>query len=296
MRIPVSIQTSYFTANKNALVDSGATDNFIHPNFVARMGIHPKVLDRPRRIWNADSMENKEGMITHYLDLEVETKGIQKDMRFYITNIRKEDLFLGYLWLAAYEPRFIWKDTTIGEEALPVIICSINLTIPRLHPTIAHTTLKELKLHILHQLEEQSTLRTTSTDLAIQVGQYTKKVEIPPQYQKFAKVFSEKESQRFPPSRPWDHMIEFKKGAPEAIDCKVYPMLRLEDEALKAFLDEQLAKGYIRLSKSQYTSSFFFITKKDRKLHPVQDYRRINDITIQNQYPLPLISDLITDL
>ena len=73
-------------------------------------------------------------------------------------------------------------------------------------------------------------------------------------------------------------------------------MSRQEDEALKEFLDEQLAKGYIRPSKSQYASSFFFITKKDRKLRPVQDYRKINDITIRNQYPLPLISDLITDL
>ena len=79
MQIPVSIHTSYFTADKNALVDSGATNNFIHPNFVARMGIRPKVLERPRKIWNADSTENKEGMITHYLDLKVETKGIRKD-------------------------------------------------------------------------------------------------------------------------------------------------------------------------------------------------------------------------
>ena len=73
-------------------------------------------------------------------------------------------------------------------------------------------------------------------------------------------------------------------------------MSRLEDEALKEFLDEQLAKGYIRPSKSQYASFFFFISKKDGKLHPVQDYWKINDITIWNQYPLPLISDLITDL
>ena len=80
IRIPVSIRTSYLTANKNALVDSGATDNFIHPNFVARMGIQPKVSEKPRKIWNADSTENKEGMITHCLDLEVETKGIRKDM------------------------------------------------------------------------------------------------------------------------------------------------------------------------------------------------------------------------
>ena len=148
-----------------------------------------KVLDKPRKIWNVDSTENKEGMITHYLDLEVETKGIQKDMHFYITNIGKEDLFLGYPWLATYEPCFIWKDATIGEEALPIIIRSINPTIPRPQPTIARTALEDLKLRILHQLEEQCSLRTTSTDLAIKAGQYTQKVEIPPQYQEFAKVF-----------------------------------------------------------------------------------------------------------
>jgi hypothetical protein len=33
MRIPVSIHTSYFMADKQALVDSRATNNFIHPNF-----------------------------------------------------------------------------------------------------------------------------------------------------------------------------------------------------------------------------------------------------------------------
>ena len=202
MQIPVSICRSYFTTDKNALVDSGATNNFIHPNFVARMGIRPKILERPHKIWNADTTENKKGMITHYLDLEVETKGIWKDMRFYITNIGKEDLFLGYPWLAAYEPRFIWKDATIGEEALPLIICSINPTIPRLRPTIACTALEDLKLLILHQLEEQCSLRTTSTDLAIKAGQYTQKVEIPPQYQEFANVFSKQELQRFPPSCP----------------------------------------------------------------------------------------------
>jgi len=43
-------------------------------------------------------------------------------------------------------------------------------------------------------------------------------------YDEFAKVFSEEESKRYPPKRAWDHAIEFKKDAPDAIDCKVYPM------------------------------------------------------------------------
>ena len=41
---------------------------------------------------------------------------------------------------------------------------------------------------------------------------------------------------------------------------------------------------------------FFFIKKRDGKLRPVQDYRRINNFTIRNQYPLPLISELIANL
>jgi hypothetical protein len=73
-------------------------------------------------------------------------------------------------------------------------------------------------------------------------------------------------------------------------------MTRTEDEALDDFLDEQLAKGYIRPSISPYTSSFFFIKKKDGKLHPVQDYRTLNKWTVRNQYLLPLITALIRDL
>ena len=91
-------------------------------------------------------------------------------------------------------------------------------------------------------------------------------------------------------------MIEFKKDTPDAIDCKVYPMSQTEDKGLQDWLREQLDKGYICPSKSPYASSFFFIKKKDGKLRPVQDYRWINGYTIRNQYPLPLISDLITDL
>ena len=207
MRIPVSIRTSYSTADKVALVDSGATDNFMHPNFAARMGLTPAKLERPRKIWNVDNTENEAGMITHYLDLDVETKGIHKEMRFLITNIGKEDILLGYPWLATYEPKFKWKDATIGEDALPVVIRSVNPRIQRTRPVIAKAVTEAIKAKIVQQLEAQSSIKTTSTDLAIAAEQHTKKVEIPPQYRKFAKVFSEEESQRFPPSRPWDHIV-----------------------------------------------------------------------------------------
>src|SRR6266536_4984467 len=43
-------------------------------------------------------------------------------------------------------------------------------------------------------------------------------------------------------------------------------------------------------------SPFFFITKKDGRLCPVQDYRKLNLIMVKNTYPLPLISELINQL
>ena len=135
-----------------------------------------------------------------------------------------------------------------------------------------------------------------STKLAIKAQQHTKRVEVLTEYRQFTKVFSEQESKRFPPKRAWDHAIEFKKDAPDAVDCKVYPMNRIEDDAVQKFLQEELEKGYIHESKSPYASSFFFVRKKDGKLRPVQDYRKINAITVRNQYPLPLITDLICDL
>ena len=43
-------------------------------------------------------------------------------------------------------------------------------------------------------------------------------------------------------------------------------------------------------------SPFFFVKKKDGTLRPVQDYRRLNNITVKNKYPLPLIQELLDKL
>jgi hypothetical protein len=159
MRIPVSIRTSYFMADKRALVDSGATDNFMHPNFATKMGLGMKELPTPRKIFNIDNTTNKSGKITHYLDLDVYTKGIHREMRFLITDIGSEDILLGYPWLASFEPKFSWRHAVIDERVLPVVISSVNPHIIRRTPVIATTLSEEDKHHIVRTLESQSTIR-----------------------------------------------------------------------------------------------------------------------------------------
>ena len=175
----------------------------------------------------------------------------------------------------------------------PVIISS---TVPSPSKLVIASLTTEDKMNIMNQLEEQCTIRGIAMELAIQAGEGRKQVEIPPQYAKFKRLFSEEVSHRFPPKRAWDHAIEFISEVPDVIDCKVYPMMQTEDKVLEDFIKEQHAKGYIRPSKSPYASPFFFIKKRDGKLQPVQDYWRINNFTIHNQYPLPLISELIANL
>src|SRR5258708_35957650 len=80
------------------------------------------------------------------------------------------------------------------------------------------------------------------------------------------------------------------------MDCKVYPMTHEEDAALQEFLKEQQRKNYIRPLISPYASPFFFIKKKNGKLRPIQDYRKLNHITIRNMAPIPRALEHIHDL
>jgi predicted aspartyl protease len=122
MKIPVSFRTSQAMADKSILVDSGATDNFIDPRLIKRLGLGTQKLDRPKKIWNIDGTNNKAGLIQEYVDLEIRTGDKEKQMQFLITDLGLEDLILGYPWLAAFEPQFKWKDAVIDTKYLPIVI------------------------------------------------------------------------------------------------------------------------------------------------------------------------------
>ena len=73
-------------------------------------------------------------------------------------------------------------------------------------------------------------------------------------------------------------------------------MLREEKEKVREFMEEQLRKEYIRPSKLPQTLPVFFVRKKDRKKRMVQDYQYLNKKIVKDNYPLPLIVDLINTI
>lgn len=121
------------------------------------------------------------------------------------------------------------------------------------------------------------------------------KEKVPSKYHKYLNLFSKAALDRLPQHKPYDYAINLIDN-PKMSQSKCYPLSPAEQKELDKFIDKNLKKGYIRPSKSPYSSPFFFVWKKDSTLTPVQDYRKLNKNTVKNCYPLPLIPELVDHL
>src|SRR5258707_6989133 len=118
---------------------------------------------------------------------------------------------------------------------------------------------------------------------------------VPECYKDFADVFSEEAFAHLPPCKAWDHTIELHPDA-KLPRGRTFPLSPAEQKELDAFLRENLANRRIHPLKSLIGAPVFFVKKKEGSLHLVQDYQKLNKITVKNSYPLPLVSNMLTRL
>ncbi len=111
----------------------------------------------------------------------------------------------------------------------------------------------------------------------------------------FKDVFDESSTNKLPPHRPYDCEIKIKPNS-QLFYGPIYPLTEKESDALKDYIDENLSKGFIRKSKSPAAAPVLFVPKKNGDLRMCVDYRRLNEITIRDSYPLPLINDMLEHL
>jgi len=109
-------------------------------------------------------------------------------------------------------------------------------------------------------------------------------------------LFNRKKFEKLPERREWDYKINLIEEAPRELNVKAYVMTIKEKEVLNQWLDEQLKARLIVESKSTYTALCFYIPKKDGSLCLVQDYQKLNQVTIKDKIPLPLIEEVINKL
>ena len=124
----------------------------------------------------------------------------------------------------------------------------------------------------------------------------TNSEDLPDYIQSFTHLFNKKKFEKLPERHEWNHKINLTEEAPRELNAKAYAMILKEEEALNQWLDEQLKAGLIIKSKSRYAVPCFYIPKKDSSLQLVQDYRKLNQVTIKDKTPLPLIGEVINKL
>lgn len=112
---------------------------------------------------------------------------------------------------------------------------------------------------------------------------------VPEEYHDLRAVFSRSRATSLPPHRPYDCSIELLPGTTTPRG-RLFSLSAPERKALEEYLSESLNTGTIVPSSSPAGAGFFFVKKKDGSLRPCIDYRGLNDVTVKNRYPLPLMS------
>ncbi|KAF8750040.1 hypothetical protein RHS01_09707 [Rhizoctonia solani] len=82
----------------------------------------------------------------------------------------------------------------------------------------------------------------------------------------------------------------------QTVPWPIYGMTNAESKALKQHIEEELATGKIRPSTSSAGAPVMFVKKADGSLRLVVNYRKLNDVTHKNVYPLPRQDDLMAKL
>jgi hypothetical protein len=92
------LQTAKQTTNKQGLLDSGATHNFVDIRTIICLGIGTKRLKKLRMVTNVDGTTNWAGQINRYANLQFNYEGRTKELPVFIMNLRRDRIILGLPW------------------------------------------------------------------------------------------------------------------------------------------------------------------------------------------------------
>uniref|UniRef100_A0A8C1QTJ1 Gypsy retrotransposon integrase-like protein 1 n=1 Tax=Cyprinus carpio TaxID=7962 RepID=A0A8C1QTJ1_CYPCA len=256
--LPVRLRWAAQTHNCQALLDSGAEGNFMDSTLAHKLHIPLRAL--PHHITVHALNGQKLPVISHVTeDITLITSGNHTEtISFHILDSPLAPIVLGHPWLLRHNPRIDWSSNSVltwckgCHESCLVSAC----------PSVSMSVWQE-----------------EAVDLS----------NVPAEYLHLKEVFSKSRAASLPPHRPYDCAIELLSGKSPP-KGKLYSLSVPEREAMEKYISDSLASKFIRPSSSPAGAGFFFVGKKDGSLRPCIDYRGLNDITVKNTYPLPLMS------
>lgn len=199
--------------------------------------------------------------------------------QFDITDTGQWDIILGIPWLREFNPQIDWTTGQVQwKDAAPLHVEQNDGTRHLRQATLATAERR-------HSTTEDGSRQQLSSELQQRLK------GVPDEYLVYEKLFREDLETGLPQHTHYDHEIILKEGKQPKFQ-KVYPLRHEHRETLDEYLRENLEKGFIRPSQSPAGCPILFVPKKNGKWRLCVDYRSLNDITIKNCYPLPLITEL----
>ena len=267
-----------------ALLDSGAEVNLIHPRLLgptdlAKLDDHVAV----SALFNAAIQPL--GSCDRFVKVK-DAFGIidLQRMRFVVADIGELDMILGFPWLEAADPIVSWKRRTF---VFPMDSPYIRLCV----------TKKEIR-KALQECRVAVTVEVVPAPATVEgSGEDTDRppLVVPPKYAARARVFSLEEANTLAPINDHAHAIDLEDAAVPP-HGPIYPLAEPELEVLREYLNDAIAKGWIRPSRSPAGAPILFVPKKGGQLRLCVDYRALNRITRKNRAPLPLIGEILDRL
>uniref|UniRef100_A0A3B4U1I2 ribonuclease H n=1 Tax=Seriola dumerili TaxID=41447 RepID=A0A3B4U1I2_SERDU len=256
----------------NVLIDSGADESLMDWGIAKRLGLKTKTLSQPIQA----SALNGTALffITHITEPATLTVDNHSErMNFYLFHSPARTLILGHPWLVSHNPHIDWPTGKIlgwGKD------CEGKCLGNKSHGQVT-TIINTVSTHPVTEFQDP--------DLT----------SVPSCYHHLKEVFNKVKATSLPPHRPYDCAIELIPGStiPKG---RLYSVSAPERQAMKDYIESSLKAGLIRPSSSPAGAGFFFVDKKDGSLRPCIDYSALNDITIKNRYPLPLMSSVFDQL
>ena len=282
-----------------ALVDSGATGfGFIDKTFVSHQCLSMKPLARPRLLEVVDGCPISSGTITHYVEVLMGIGGHQECAKLFVTILGHYPIVLGIPSLQRHRVHTDWYAQRITfssplclqqciEQHMPVTESGIYQSEEKL------SMIEPLEKIEFYELAEYENLEIYEAHLTESSASITPlKNQVPEVYSDFAELFGKAEASVLPPHRKIDHEIILQPGG-QPPWRPLYGMCELELSTLRDFLKDNIEKGFIQQSSSPARAPVLFVKKKDSSLRLCVDYRGLNDITVKNRYPLPLIQETL---